>query len=105
MFLQQLDDGEVRVMTSASDLTAASSCEFAFLRRVDARLGRDVVVPPDDDPMLARAAHLGDAHEERVLQRYRDEFADVAEIDRADSRDPAALAAAEAETVVEVETA
>lgn len=103
MFLQQLGDGEVRVITSASDLTAASTCEFAFLRRVDARLGRDVVVPPDDDPMLARAARLGDAHEERVLQRYRDQLADVAEIDRADSRDPAALAAAETETVTAME--
>ncbi len=58
MFVQQLDEGRVRLMTSASDLTAASACEFAFLRRVDARFGRDVTVPPDDDPMLARAARL-----------------------------------------------
>ena len=76
MFLQQLDDGRVRIMTSASDLAAASACEFAFLRRVDARLGRDVVVPPDDDAMLARAARLGDAHEERVLARYLEQFGD-----------------------------
>ncbi|GAA2181152.1 TM0106 family RecB-like putative nuclease [Leucobacter tardus] len=66
MFLQQ-----ARLVTSASDLTAASACEFAFLRRVDAKLGRDVEVPPDDDPMLARAARLGDAHEARVLEEYR----------------------------------
>ena len=107
MFLQQLDEGRVRIMTSASDLAAASACEFAFLRRVDARLGRDVAVPPDDDPMLARAARLGDAHEERVLAKYIAEFGGwagpgqggVAEIARADSRDPAALMAAEATTV------
>ena len=107
MFLQQLDDGRVRIMTSASDLAAASACEFAFLRRVDARLGRDVAVPPDDDPMLARAARLGDAHEDRVLAKYIAEFGGwagpgrggVAEIARADSRDPAALMAAEATTV------
>ena len=61
-----------RVVTSASDLTAASQCEFAFLRRLDAKLGRDVVVPPDDDPMLRRAARLGDAHEDRVLGAYID---------------------------------
>ncbi|WP_336660998.1 TM0106 family RecB-like putative nuclease [Leucobacter sp. USHLN153] len=60
----------LRVVTSASDLTAASQCEFAFLRRFDAKLGRDVDVPPDDDPMLARAARLGDAHEDRVLEEY-----------------------------------
>ncbi len=107
MFLQQLDDGRVRIMTSASDLAAASACEFAFLRRVDARLGRDVAVPPDDDPMLARAARLGDAHEDRVLAKYIAEFGGwagpgrggVAEIARADSRDPAALMTAEATTV------
>lgn len=106
MFVQQLDDGRIRLMTSASDLTAASACEFGFLRRVDARLGRDVAVPPDDDPMLARAARLGDAHEERVLARYRDEFGEfsadgpggVAEIARADPRDECALSQAEAES-------
>ena len=73
MFLQDRADGlGQRVVTSASDLTAASTCEFAFLRRVDAKLGRDVEVPPADDPMLARAARLGDAHEERTLDGYRD---------------------------------
>lgn len=107
MFVQQLGEGRIRVMTSASDLTAASACEFAFLRRVDARLGRDVTVPPDDDPMLARAARLGDAHEERVLARYVEEFGQpadgvaggVVQIARADSRDETALVAAETETV------
>lgn len=68
------DGGDTRLVTSASDLTAASLCEFAFLRRVDAKLGREVEVPPDDDPMLARAARLGDAHEERTLRRYREQF-------------------------------
>ncbi|WP_449277901.1 TM0106 family RecB-like putative nuclease [Leucobacter sp. GX24907] len=75
MFMQHLDDGVgQRIVTSASDLTAASACEFAFLRRVDAKLGRSVEVPPDNDPMLARAARLGDAHEERVLAALRDQY-------------------------------
>lgn len=107
MFVQTAGDGRIRLVTSASDLTAASACEFAFLRRVDMRLGREVAVPPDDDPMLARAARLGDAHEERVLAEYRRAFGagsagepgGVVEIARADSRDEAALAAAQAETV------
>ncbi len=73
MFVQDRPAGAGhRVVTSASDLTAASRCEFAFLRRFDAKLGRDVAVPPDDDPMLQRAARLGDAHEERVLAGYID---------------------------------
>nr|WP_240740083.1 TM0106 family RecB-like putative nuclease [Leucobacter triazinivorans] len=89
-----------RIVTSASDLTAASACEFAFLRRVDAKLGRDVEVPPDDDPMLARAARLGDAHEERTLEAYRarwgagsaGEAGGVVEIPRPDSMSEADLA-------------
>lgn len=107
MFIQNLAEHRIRVMTSASDLTAASACEFAFLRRVDLKLGRDVEVPLDDDAMLARAAKLGDAHEERVLAQYRAEHGEylpgsaggVAEVARADSRDEAALAAAEQLTV------
>lgn len=107
MFIQNLADGRIRLMTSASDLTAASACEFAFLRRVDVKLGRDVEVPLDDDAMLARAAKLGDAHEERVLAQYIAAHGQhipgatggVAEIARADSRDEQALAAAEQLTV------
>ncbi len=107
MFVQHLEGDEIRLVTSASDLTAASACEFAFLRRVDARLGREVVVPPDDDAMLERAARLGDAHEERVLGRYLADLGSasagapggVVEIERASSRDEAALLAAQAETV------
>lgn len=74
MFVQDRAEGGERIVTSASDLTAASKCEFAFLRRVDAKLGRAIEVPPDDDPMLARAARLGDAHEERTLESYRARF-------------------------------
>ncbi len=74
MFVQKLEGGDVRLITSASDLTAASACEFAFLRRVDRRLGRDVVVPENEDAMLERAARLGDAHEARVLAAYLAEF-------------------------------
>lgn len=94
MFIQQRSGGGSRLVTSASDLTAASICEFAFLRRVDAKLGRDVEVPADDDPMLARAAVLGLAHEARVLQELREEFGEaipgspggVAEIPEANPR-------------------
>ncbi|MEZ5110075.1 MAG: TM0106 family RecB-like putative nuclease [Microbacteriaceae bacterium] len=55
------------IVTSASDLSAASHCEFAVLRRLDALLGRIDAVSEPDDPMLVRAAALGDAHERRVL--------------------------------------
>ncbi|MFC6356002.1 TM0106 family RecB-like putative nuclease [Luethyella okanaganae] len=71
------------VVTSASDLTSASKCEFAFLRKLDAKLGRIEAVPDAVDAILERAARLGDRHEERVLGDYRDRFGNgVAEIAR-----------------------
>lgn len=71
---------------SASDLTQAAGCEFALLRRLDARLGR--TAPGNErtdepDPMLARTSALGDAHERRRLDGYRERFGDgVVTIDR-----------------------
>lgn len=62
---------EGTVVTSASDLTTASKCEFAFLRALDAKLGRIDRVEEPDDPMLRRAGALGDEHEKKVLARYR----------------------------------
>ncbi|MBP6685585.1 MAG: TM0106 family RecB-like putative nuclease, partial [Leucobacter sp.] len=106
MFVRETEAGPLLV-TSASDLTAASMCEFAFLRRVDAKLGRAVDVPLDDDAMLARAGSLGDAHEERVLGELREQFGPgslgapggVVEIPRPASMDPDALGAVAADTL------
>ena len=63
--------GDGRVIWSASDLKKAADCEFAWLRGIDARLGRiDAVVEPDD-AILRRAIELGLDHEHRVLDEYR----------------------------------
>ncbi|MGV8977170.1 MAG: TM0106 family RecB-like putative nuclease [Cellulomonas sp.] len=70
MFL--LDDGAI--VHSASDLNAAATCEYAVLRSLDAKLGRAEPVELAADSMLARAAALGSAHEQRVLQHFRDEL-------------------------------
>jgi predicted RecB family nuclease len=59
---------------SASDLKAAAECEFALLRALDAKLGRIAAVVEPEDPMNERAKQLGDAHEVRQLERYREEF-------------------------------
>ncbi|WP_261165301.1 bifunctional RecB family nuclease/DEAD/DEAH box helicase [Microbacterium sp. Marseille-Q6965] len=88
-----------RVVWSASDLKAAAECEFAWLRALDARLGRVPEVDEPEDEMLERAARLGDAHEERVLGRYRRDFGPaVIEIDRQRSSDDAGMARAVEET-------
>ncbi len=77
-----------RVVTSASDLKKASECEFAFLRALDAKLGRCEPVPDPEDAMLERSARLGDVHEEELLAQYVDRFGDgVAQIARPDTRD------------------
>ena len=99
MFVRDTATGPLLV-TSASDLTAASMCEFAFLRRVDAKFGRTIDVPGDDDAMLARAGSLGDQHEARVLAELRErhgvcavgEPGAVVEIPRPAAMTPAALA-------------
>ncbi|HZW42465.1 MAG TPA: TM0106 family RecB-like putative nuclease, partial [Agromyces sp.] len=86
---------EGSVVTSASDLKKASECEFAFLRALDAKLGRIDPVPDPEDAMLERSGRMGDAHEHRVLEAYRASLGDgVVEISRPDVRNVAAVAAA-----------
>lgn len=82
-------------MWSASDLKVAAECEFAWLRALDAKLGRVPAVVEPEDEMLERAARLGDKHEEAVLAAYRAQFGSrVIEIERAASSDADAMAAA-----------
>ncbi|MET0589814.1 MAG: TM0106 family RecB-like putative nuclease [Naasia sp.] len=58
------------VYTSASDLTAAVACEWALMRRLDAKLGRVEAAPEPVDAMLERASELGGVHEARELERF-----------------------------------
>lgn len=86
---------EARVVWSASDLKAAAECEFAWLRAIDARLGRVAMVEEPEDATLERAGRLGGAHERRVLAGYRAVFGErVVEIPETRSGDVEALARA-----------
>jgi predicted RecB family nuclease len=90
---------EDTVVTSASDLTAASVCEFAFLRGLDAKLGRIEALAVTPDAMYQRTSRLGSEHEGRVLDTYRKRFGTgVAEIPRPDRTDRDGLRAVAAET-------
>ena len=61
-----------RVVTSPSDLTLASACEYSFALQLDAKLGKNVTLPQETkDPIQERAKVLGDAHENRRLEHYR----------------------------------
>ncbi|MGV3713510.1 TM0106 family RecB-like putative nuclease [Pseudolysinimonas sp.] len=90
-----------RVFYSASDLKAAVECEWALMRKLDAKLGRTPLIEEEPDAMLARASELGDTHEQWALQRYRDDSdVTVVEIDTEDARaDPAVLKRKHAETL------
>ncbi|MBB3159286.1 uncharacterized protein FHS07_003004 [Microbacterium proteolyticum] len=84
---------DARIVWSASDLKAAAECEFAWLRAIDAKLGRIAAVDDPADATLERAARLGTAHELRVLDEYRARLgAAVHEIPAARSSDADALA-------------
>jgi uncharacterized protein len=95
------------VLYSATDLTAAAVCEFALVRRLDAKLGRIDPLPEVVDEMLERTARLGDAHELRTLEAFRERFGPfdgvagrgVAEIPRPDRPTPAALLEHQRKTV------
>jgi len=54
---------------SASDLVAASECEYRTLRVLDEKLGRAPKAEFPDDEMQKRAGQLGDRHEQTVLAR------------------------------------
>ncbi|QJW38199.1 TM0106 family RecB-like putative nuclease [Cellulosimicrobium protaetiae] len=58
---------------SASDLVVAADCEYRLLCRLDEQLGRASRRDTGEDPMLVRAAALGERHERDVLARYEAE--------------------------------
>lgn len=97
----RIDTQAQRVIWSASDLKAAAECEFAWCRAIDAKLGRVPAVEEPEDATLARAALLGDVHEQNVLERYIDDLGGdrVHRVEKVSSVDAEALAAAVDETV------
>ncbi|MBO0982121.1 bifunctional RecB family nuclease/DEAD/DEAH box helicase [Microbacterium sp. SD291] len=96
----RIDSQAQRVIWSASDLKAAAECEFAWCRAIDAKLGRVPAVEEPEDVTLARAALLGDVHEQNVLAKYIADLGDEAvhRIEKVSSIDAEALGAAVAET-------
>lgn len=63
-------------MYSASDLALAAVSEFDFLRTLDGLLGRLPRHAAPEDPMFARTAALGEAHEQRMLDSFVREHGD-----------------------------
>ncbi|MFS0730062.1 TM0106 family RecB-like putative nuclease [Curtobacterium sp. 1P10AnD] len=86
--MQITTDGSV--LLSPSDLSTWAACEWAFLRRLDAKLGRGEPLPEVHDDMLERTARLGDQHELDYLDILKQSH-EVVEFDRPE---PAGYAAA-----------
>ncbi|MGW8432632.1 TM0106 family RecB-like putative nuclease [Curtobacterium citreum] len=83
-------DGQV--LLSPSDLSTWASCEWAFLCRLDAKLGRGGPLPDEHDDMLERTARLGDQHELDYLEILK-QTREVVEFDRPAPPDYATAAA------------
>ncbi|ROS25316.1 uncharacterized protein EDF22_2524 [Rathayibacter sp. PhB127] len=86
MYLEDDRSGGVRLVTSPTDLSSWSACEWAVLRRLDATLGRAPRVVVEEDAMLQRTAVLGDAHEVAFLAKLKrtHEVLEFARPERAD---------------------
>ncbi len=92
--------GIERAVVSPSDLRRAADCEWALITRFDVALGRRAAVASQDDPVMKRAAALGDAHEQMVLRELiRDRAGRVVQIPRPRAADPESYAAADAATL------
>ncbi|WP_061781969.1 TM0106 family RecB-like putative nuclease [Microbacterium hominis] len=88
-----------RIVWSATDLKAAAECEFAWLRAIDAKLGRVPAVEEPTDLTLERAGRLGTQHERRQLEAYRAQYPGrVVELPETRSSDAEAVAVAVAAT-------
>ncbi len=99
---------ENTVHYSASDLTNAVKCEWALMRKLDAKLGRITAVDDPEDSMLKRAGTLGGEHEKRALDGFLEQYGNhepgvrggVAVIAEPEPRtDPTALKSAMQQTV------
>jgi uncharacterized protein len=98
MFLIGRPDGGRLLVTSASDLTKASSCQFGFARDVDALLGRIAPLAETTDAMMQRTIQLGHAHEARLVEQYR-AAGSLIDIGRPDGHSVDAYLERQAETV------
>ncbi|MFT4471944.1 TM0106 family RecB-like putative nuclease [Arthrobacter sulfonylureivorans] len=107
MFLldSDVDGADPDLVYTATDLVTAAQCEYQLLRKLDEKLGRSPVPDFGRDEMLERTAALGDVHEHRVLQQFRDAFgAGVVEIAETHSYTRDDLRAKHAESIAALES-
>ena len=95
-----IDKANDSFVLSPSDITGSASCEFAWMRRVDVKLGRATTADAAPNAMLDRTSVLGLAHETRELDRLVDACGDgVIRMPDLRPYTPATLEAARLQTV------
>lgn len=84
--MQLIDDV---VVYSPSDITSYVTCQWAYVRRLESKLGKGNVIPPDNDPMMIYAAKNGNRHERYILSELQKQHGiDQVFIVDADTLDP-----------------
>lgn len=68
------DSPQQSLVFSASDLCTAAVCEYSTLQTLDEKLGRRPRANFADDALLERTSVLGDEHEHRILQKFKEQF-------------------------------
>ena len=65
-------DGEI--IYSPSDITSWVKCQWGYVRKLDSKLGKGNIIPPDNDPMMLYSARNGLRHEEYVLTEFQQKY-------------------------------
>ena len=68
----QIINGDV--IYSPSDITSWVKCQWGYVRKLDSKLGKGNIVPPETDAMMLYSARNGLRHENYVLTAFQQKY-------------------------------
>lgn len=68
----QIINGDV--IYSPSDITSWVKCQWGYARKLDSKLGKGNIVPPETDAMMQYSARQGTRHERYFLKTLQDHY-------------------------------
>lgn len=68
----QIINGEV--IYSPSDITSWVKCQWGYVRKLDSKLGKGNIVPPETDAMMLYSARQGNRHERYFLSTLQEQY-------------------------------
>lgn len=68
----QIVNGEV--IYSPSDITSWMKCQWGYVRKLDSKLGKGNIVPPETDAMMQYSARQGNRHERYFLTTLQEHY-------------------------------